>query len=295
LGSIAVCVFFLISGYLIAGSLEKSPGIIFFLFSRFLRIFPGLFVMMIFVVFVLGPALADGHYLDWQVLNYFLKGVTLVFGVEYYLKNIFSLNPYPGVLNGSLWSLPFEVYCYILLAFAYFVFIRLLRCKIIYQMCVMLAFFVLYAAYLLENNVIYFSIMMFCLGVCVHVFQRNIDFIFNLNLWRFLVIFIASCLLAVLNLKFFLVVLPFVLVYFVFYFGLNFYKISSMLQGDYSYGIYLYSFPLQQLFISELKISDPLLLMVLSLFASLLFAVFSWVFVESWFLSLKSYYRKFIS
>lgn len=55
-GTIAVDVFFVTSGFLIAGSFFKRGNLIAFGWARILRIYPALFVALLFCVFVVGLA-----------------------------------------------------------------------------------------------------------------------------------------------------------------------------------------------------------------------------------------------
>lgn len=119
LGGLAVAVFFIISGFLITASYEGSASNIEFLIKRSLRIFPGLAVVVILSVFVLGPI-----YTDFYIADYFrdagtytyLKAV-LLFSDQYDLPGVFANNPFPLTVNGSLWTLWYEFVCYLLVLF----------------------------------------------------------------------------------------------------------------------------------------------------------------------------------
>jgi peptidoglycan/LPS O-acetylase OafA/YrhL len=54
--------------------------------------------------------------------------------------------------------------------------------------------------------------------------------------------------------------------------------------GDFSYGIYLYAFPIQQLIVQRLGAIHPLALFALATPAAVLFGAASWHGVERWFL-----------
>ena len=55
LGSLAVYVFFAVSGFLIMASFDRTRDPVAFLAARTLRLFPALFVSLLLVAFVLGP------------------------------------------------------------------------------------------------------------------------------------------------------------------------------------------------------------------------------------------------
>lgn len=115
MGSVAVDAFFVISGFLNTESLFRTwqPGR--FVVARALRIYPALWVMVL--VSVAGAALVFSElpFADFlrnqQTQAYVFKNTTLFFGAQYELP-AFAQLPYPFAVNGSLWSLPIEVYMY---------------------------------------------------------------------------------------------------------------------------------------------------------------------------------------
>jgi peptidoglycan/LPS O-acetylase OafA/YrhL len=119
LGLVGVFVFFTISGYLISQSFETTPSPFVFLAKRALRIFPGLFVCLLACVFVIGPLVTR-----LPLAEYFSRPETYLFllhntvldvdynrlpGVEFWAGNI------GGIVNGPLWSLPCEALLYLML------------------------------------------------------------------------------------------------------------------------------------------------------------------------------------
>lgn len=124
-GSIAVDVFFITSGYLVTASLLRSRNWVEFVLARVLRIYPALWVMLVLTVFGMGMALTD---LPWsaylsskQVYVYLARCGSLLGDMAYLLPGVFERNPYPGAVNGSLWTLPLEVRMYALLLAAWVV------------------------------------------------------------------------------------------------------------------------------------------------------------------------------
>ena len=111
---LGVSVFFVISGYLITGSWERSRSVGQYVSSRALRIAPLLFLVILLSTFVLGPlvtTLPTGDYLSspqtWRYL------INLVLLPADGLPGVFDANPYPSVVNGSVWTLRAEVICYL--------------------------------------------------------------------------------------------------------------------------------------------------------------------------------------
>lgn len=130
LGGWAIAGFFVISGYLITAS-RYTHGLGDYLVHRIARIMPAFLVCLVVVAFVFAPigyAAAKGS-LD----GFFGTGTT---PANYIFSNLgLRMNtydvagspmnvPYPGAWNGSLWSLYYEFFCYIIVAvlgvFAFF-------------------------------------------------------------------------------------------------------------------------------------------------------------------------------
>jgi peptidoglycan/LPS O-acetylase OafA/YrhL len=106
--------FFAISGYLVGGSLLRDPRPLAFLRNRALRVYPALIVLVLLLVFVLGPLMTvDPAYWSSPVTWKFLWVATL-YGYHEYIAGLFQANPV-HVVDGSLWTLPIEFTCYLAL------------------------------------------------------------------------------------------------------------------------------------------------------------------------------------
>jgi len=116
-GAVAVDVFFIISGFLIAASLQRN-SVHSYLASRALRILPGLIVCAALSAFVLGPLLttAADYWQRPAPWRYFLINASL-WSNEYFLPGVFESLP-RTVVNGSLWTLPIEARLYLALLIA---------------------------------------------------------------------------------------------------------------------------------------------------------------------------------
>ena len=116
LGEHAVQVFFFLSGILIAQSFDKSRSLLQVAAARALRILPALIVVVLLTAFVLGPLLTPltlGAYLtDGRLPAYVLKTIGLVTGAAP-LPGLFEALPLAGRVNMSLWTLKYEVICYL--------------------------------------------------------------------------------------------------------------------------------------------------------------------------------------
>jgi len=116
-GGAGVSVFFFLSGFLIWTSWVRDPDGPRFFRRRALRIFPALWVLVLFTILVFGPAMSTlpiEEYLTsadtWRYLS------TAILLVRYGLPGVFEDNPYAYAVNGSLWTLPVEFVCYVLVA-----------------------------------------------------------------------------------------------------------------------------------------------------------------------------------
>jgi len=119
LGGLGVLMFFAISGFLIAKSWCSDPRWKAFFIKRALRIMPGLIVAGLVAALVIGPLFTDlslGTYLTSAGIYEFLARNSLLFTFDQTLPGVFTTNVYTGVVNGSLWTLPLEVCAYGLLA-----------------------------------------------------------------------------------------------------------------------------------------------------------------------------------
>jgi len=113
-GSLAVKFFFFLSGILVTNSWVSKPSAIRFAASRIFRIFPLLIVSSIATIVIMGPALTS-----MSVSEYFhhrgeLMQVLLHPYNEYMLPGVFEHALYPHA-NGSIWTIKYELTLYALL------------------------------------------------------------------------------------------------------------------------------------------------------------------------------------
>lgn len=121
LGGIGVLIFFVISGHLNTLSVIRRRSMLEFISSRGLRIYPALIVCVVFTV-LLGACVAPDLrvYLDSKLLSFIGKDITLFIGVKAGVSHaVFAGNVMPNALNGSLWTLPYEVKMYVVLALCF--------------------------------------------------------------------------------------------------------------------------------------------------------------------------------
>ena len=118
LGDHAVNVFFFLSGLTVAASLDRSGSTVKFMIARTLRIFPGLIACTGLMV-LLGIAVTDcparQYLMDTHVLK-FIFATASSSSASTGLPGVFAANPHPSIVNAPLWTLKYELLCYLALA-----------------------------------------------------------------------------------------------------------------------------------------------------------------------------------
>lgn len=245
-GAFAVKLFFFISGLVVTNSYLSKNDAIYFVFSRIFRIMPALIFVLIITVFVFGVVLTKLSLSDYfSELNYFSYiRHNILFYTDYILPGVFNDNLYPNIVNGSLWSLRYEVGCYIVL---FFLFLLLNKGNRNYFIIPILLIFVdslLPSRFILKfidnNPEKYLLPLSFAYGAFFAIFADKIKINIYTTIGSILLFLLAK------NTQFAEVILIFtscnVLVYL---FSLRF-VIKLKPKHDISYGIYLWGFLIQQ-------------------------------------------------
>lgn len=299
LGLVSVDIFFITSGFLVTASLLTRQSAVEFIWARILRIFPALLFMLLLTVFGLGlffTSLPPKSYLtDPGTYSYLLKCATLVTGVVYDLPGVFVANPYKNAVNGSLWTLPYEMQMYaILVAIWAALFIskhrlQKFRLAIVYGAGAA-CFLVLLSVFVhigIDRQYLRF-VYMFFLGGAIYVLKERVIFSPAVFWSSLAMLFLAAM---AHRQHVFFVIYALTVAYLLFYIA---YIPSGIIRrynklGDYSYGVYIYAFPVQQS-VAALMPGVPVLPMLLiSSSSTLLLAVFSWHFLERHALRLKEF------
>ncbi len=293
-GTLAVISFFVISGYFISQSFHR--GIIEFAVARILRIYPGLVMVLLLTVFAIGPIFTKldigAYFSDRETFLYMPRNLSLG-ALRYDLPGVFEDNPYPRAINGSLWTLFYEVACYAMVAVVGILgltasgrrFVGFLTTYALFYAAVLLLdlrHHVLDHATILRNA--HQLTLPFVIGMAFFQFRRRLPLRLPV-----LGLAIAAAILSYDKPWFHQV---FVLAWSYGLFYLGFLRCEPILYynmlGDYSYGVYIFAFPIEQMVAALCKGCAPLALMALSFPFTLLLAVLSWHFIEEPALSQKS-------
>ena len=104
--------FFALSGFLVTGSLQRVK-LHQFVTLRLVRLIPALAVEITLSVLVIGLVVTtfplSGYFGSQLTWKYFLN---IVGYIHYLLPGVFANNIYPNMMNGQLWTIPFEFECY---------------------------------------------------------------------------------------------------------------------------------------------------------------------------------------
>ena len=105
---VGVAGFFVVSGYLVFESLCRSTSVVDYLRKRVRRIVPALLVMLLITLMVL-PVVYDSsipYTKNVEVWTYLPRNLLLA--TQYHIAGVFENNPYPRVINGSLWTIRYD-------------------------------------------------------------------------------------------------------------------------------------------------------------------------------------------
>lgn len=293
-GALGVYIFFSVSGFLVAQSWERDPHLVRYITRRSLRIFPALIVCVVATTFVLGPLFSS---LGWK--DYFRNAETwgylrnIGLYIVYGLPGVFTENSFKCAVNGSLWTLPVEFAMYLLLPFSSLIARNRLNCAFLAVVWGAVAFFwarnteSMLVVYGTDVRQVFLCGMYFWIGALIN----------RAGLQKFLGFRVAACALLM-----HFIVAPYpslssasnwlIIPILALSFGLKraIPSVSKLLQNrDYSYGVYIYAFPVQQAIVClypQITLAPYLVSAGVLIFVC---AFLSWHLVEKPFLALKPF------
>ncbi|GAA1029085.1 acyltransferase [Virgisporangium ochraceum] len=320
-GGLGVNGFFVLSGFLItaSGMRFSLPR---YAWHRFLRIFPGFWVCLVVAACLLMPLVAlyerDTLAGYWNhpngPLDYIVRNATTTMN-QYTISGLWATNPSGGAVNGSLWTLKYELTCYVLVGVLAWTG-TLRRAPRMVLLVTVGLYLVVVADWVRQlpvlNTGMYsrgelgpfpvigsygittlmFLVFMFLIGASMHLYRDRIPMHPAVAAVA-AVAFVGSAAFGG-----FLVIGQPAYAYLLVWLSC---KLPGWLQGigrkrDYSYGIYIYAFPVQQgiamLGWAEWGVAAYILL---SLAGTVLLAVPSWHLVEKPAMSMKNWTPPFLA
>jgi len=288
-GALGVKCFFVISGFLVTQSWLARNAVVPFVAARVLRIYPALVAAVLFTIVLAGASstLPWGDYLlHPQTLDYAWR-VALGWEMVYRLPGAFPTNPFPHDVNGSLWTLPIELRLYVALLIAGVAGLLAQRLAWLAALLALIALFAVRPDWfpLAPNDAVVRELaLLFALGSLAYA-------------WRdWLPVSLAGAGVAVLLVAWnpggwprgalFAPLLAYVVLVVAYHPRLAWPAFNRT--GDYSYGVYVYSFPIQQTLMQRWPGLEPAGLFALALPLVLAVAAISWHALERPALTLKS-------
>ena len=296
-GTIAVSVFFALSGFLVTRSYWFKPNITNWIKQRIARIYPGAFVclllMLLYVFFVYRMEDGLSFFTSGEVRE-FLRYNIVLDNARFNIPGSFPENRRPEVLNGSWWTLPGEIRVYLL--FGVFAILGIAPCQQSRFRNLRRMVFVIFLSILIGFSYIdhpsmpiildhpsYASPTRYFLLGCIVFYLRS----YILLDGRICLAFLAVPFLAWNDKDVFLFLLMFSSCYIVFFVGYGIKNIEfEARSGDWSFGIYIYGWFAQQVVASFDPNQSPYVNFVFSAAFSILLGWLSWRLVESPMLSL---------
>ena len=283
-GGFGITIFLIISGFLITQSYLRSNNPIRYLWGRFIRIFPALIFIVLLTVFVLGPLITNlpkGEYFSSSQTYSYLRMITL-YDVQYSLPGVFTDNPVHAV-NGSLWILEYQFSFY--LAVLFLGVTRLLQKRQIVLGLFVVSLVLNYFDIGISTNIytinIFWAVKLFTyfsFGMVAYLYRDHIPL-------RASLFFLAVAMLIIASFKsgFSDILFVFLLGYIVLFIGYS-PKVNISWParfGDFSYGIYIFAYPVQQtvVYLFDGKMSAWSNFLISGVITYIL-AVLSWFLIE---------------
>lgn len=289
LGFWGVYTFFSISGFLVSQSWRSDPHAGRFAAKRVLRIWPGLAVVTLISAFALGPIISTMPWQEYISHSKFVEFLSnLRMGIRYELPGVFEENAYPRAVNGSLWTIPYEVRCYIFLVLIGLT--GLLRRAGLVLICTTLLAAYYFGLESGSTRYQYLFSLFFFSGVCLDLFRHKWEqqphYLLGAASIAALTLYLAGMTHAAL-----FVLLPSLAICL----GTKSTPIlkSAGKFGDISYGLYIYAFPVQQTVAWAFGRDFPFYQgMIIAGIFTVSLALLSWHLVERPALGLKRFLRR---
>lgn len=294
--AVAVKAFFVVSGFLIFMSFERSATIASYAKKRIRRIYPAYFtvVMLCAICLIVISSKSHDNYFSFAWVKYVFANLTFLNFLQPTLPGVFDSNKLAAV-NGALWTLKIEVMFYLSVPLFVFLFRKYSHLPVlILAYCAS----VIYAGFLAvvserTGSGVYVELGRQLPGQLSYFMAGAFFYYFLPLLERRIMYFLAGAVLILSANMFFPLPLlePFALATIVVFFGLFLYVGSFGKYGDFSYGVYILHFPVIQLLLySGWFRESPWFFLMAVILITTGSAITMWHLVEKRFLFRKSHY-----
>jgi peptidoglycan/LPS O-acetylase OafA/YrhL len=283
-GGLAVKFFFFISGLLIGNSLLSGTGPKEYLKARFFRIWPALTAFVLIFTFIIGPLITSKELIGYLVSRETWSFVFSNIGTSPALGSVrsnFTIWELPGVfqtnffteVNGSLWTIPYEVLCYGT-AFTIWFLSHRLRLALLTSAIGMLLvqYFVPDIAIIDSSRIL--LLILFYAGFALSIVQSKVKVgpLTHFSLGVLALILWGTNVGA--------------LLFYALIFSLALQVSTSQfirairLPGDYSYGVYIWGWPIQQILVMSGQLNSTLANQIVTMVIALVIGAASWHLIE---------------
>ncbi len=294
LSYVSVNGFFILSGLLITRSIDRNPDLIRFFTARFLRLYPAMVLMTLLAAFVIGPMVTAlpiaAYFADPMVWRYVCD--VLTFGdTSGGPPQIFAQNPFDGEWSASLWTLRYEALAYAGTALLAALGLSRSKTAMLAVFVTATGLFVLARVFpnALPDQLLHLSRfgMTYLLGAVLYVYRDQVKLSWSVGLAT---VMLAAVFGWIGSPASFEIMLNFALAAGLLLIGFAKLPFAAKLSRmpDFSYGVYIWQWPIMQaLWYFEIARS-PLVTMAMAIPASILVGGLSWYLLEKPALALKT-------
>jgi peptidoglycan/LPS O-acetylase OafA/YrhL len=248
LGLVGVFVFFVISGYLVTESWCRSPMPGWFALRRGLRIYPGLLVNVALCAFLIGPLVTSlplsAYFAGPELGDFLVETLTLKPG-PLALPGVLFADTSVGLhINGSLWTLRYEVMMYLMIVILGMLrILRLSTCLVLTGVGIGAVYFEQVLTPFGDLGEWAWFLGFFGAGMVLHFLRDRLAWD-----WRYALLAVIALVIFV-RLGRFIMLFPLAGAYLAIWFARRYDPLLdySRYCGDLSYGLYIYGWPAEEL------------------------------------------------